>query len=165
MQNITRNMQKKYVKKYANPFSICRILTGVYSAYFAYIYIYTPHFADVVTVPTLTNESTIRDLRARARHSPGNPQWYCTPWAHGVVLPQRRLRYPAPISKLRGYYIILFLFGSIIRIRTLLKHIMTLLLFHLFHLQFLDYYVILYQFPEISYYINYITSIISIIFI
>ncbi len=39
------------------------------------------------------------------------------------------------------------------------------LLFHLFHLQFLDYYVILYQFPEISYYINYITSIISIIFI
>jgi hypothetical protein len=35
---------KKYVKKYANPFSICRILTGLYSAYFAYIY--TPHFAD-----------------------------------------------------------------------------------------------------------------------
>ena len=47
----------------------------------------------LVTVPTLTNESSIRDLWARARHSPGNPQWYCTPWAHGV-LPQR-LRYPA----------------------------------------------------------------------
>ncbi len=65
---------------------------------------------------------------------------------------------------LRGYYIALFLFGSIIRTKTLLKHIMTLL-FYLFHLQFLDYYVILYQFPEISYNINYITSIISIIFI
>ncbi len=62
MQNITRNMQticriwhkickiicricKKYVKKYANPFWICRIVTSRYSAYFAYIY--TPHFADV----------------------------------------------------------------------------------------------------------------------
>ncbi len=61
MQNITRNMQticriwnkickiicricKKYVKKYANPFWICRIVTSRYSAYFAYIY--TPHFAD-----------------------------------------------------------------------------------------------------------------------
>jgi hypothetical protein len=39
------------------------------------------------------------------------------------------------------------------------------LLFHLFHLEFLDYYVILFHLPEISYYINYITSIISIIFI
>jgi hypothetical protein len=39
------------------------------------------------------------------------------------------------ISKPRGYYIILYCFGCIIRIKTLLKHIMTLL-FHLFHLQF-----------------------------
>ena len=31
-----------------------------------------------VTVPTLTNDSTIRDLRARGRHSPGNPQWNST---------------------------------------------------------------------------------------
>ncbi len=35
---------KKKLKKYANPFSICRILTGLYSAYFAYIY--SPYFAD-----------------------------------------------------------------------------------------------------------------------
>jgi hypothetical protein len=39
------------------------------------------------------------------------------------------------------------------------------LLFHLCHLQFLDYYVILCQLenPEISYYFNYVSSIISII--
>jgi hypothetical protein len=65
MQNMTRNMQaicriwqkickiicricKKYVKNYATPFSICRIVTGSYSAYFAYIY--TPHFADDASV-------------------------------------------------------------------------------------------------------------------
>ena len=36
-------------------------------------------------------------------------------------------------------------------------------LFHLFHLQFLDYYVILCHFPEISYYFNYVSCIISII--
>jgi hypothetical protein len=43
MQNNMQNMQK-ICQKYANPFSICRILTCLYSAYFAYKY--TPHFAD-----------------------------------------------------------------------------------------------------------------------
>ncbi len=36
---------KKYVKKYANPFGVCRIATGLYSAYLSCIC--TPHFADV----------------------------------------------------------------------------------------------------------------------
>jgi hypothetical protein len=87
------------------------------------------------------------------------------PLCHRLSTPGRVWRqWHGDISKLRGYYIILYFFCSIIRIKTLLKHIMTLL-YHLFQLQFLDYYVILFHLPEISYYINYITSIISIIFI
>jgi hypothetical protein len=46
MQNNMQNMQKICQKIYATPFSICRIVTGSYSAYFAYIY--TPHFADAL---------------------------------------------------------------------------------------------------------------------
>ncbi len=40
---------KKYVKKYANPFAICRILPGLYSAYLSYTC--TPHFAEVTGSP------------------------------------------------------------------------------------------------------------------
>ena len=66
------------------------------------------------------------------------------------------------ISKLGGYYVILFQFSLIMHINSVLCHIMSVL-FHLFHLQFLDYYVILCHFPEISYYFNYVSCIISII--
>jgi hypothetical protein len=38
-----------------------------------------------LAVPTLTDDSTIWDLRARARFSPGNPPWHCTLWAHGTA--------------------------------------------------------------------------------
>jgi hypothetical protein len=68
------------------------------------------------------------------------------------------------ISKLGGYYIRLKRLSCIIHIKTLLKHIKTLL-YQLKLLQFFDYYIILYHMSEINYYINYITSIISIIFI
>ena len=67
------------------------------------------------------------------------------------------------ISKLGGYYVILFQFSLIIPINSVLCHIMSLL-FHLCHLQFLDYYVILCHVSEINYYINYVTTIMSIIF-
>jgi hypothetical protein len=67
------------------------------------------------------------------------------------------------ISKLGGYYIRLKHLSCIIHIKTLLKHIKTLL-YQLKLLQFFDYYIILYHMSEINYYINYITSIISIIF-
>ncbi len=52
MQNMPKNMLnicricKKYVKKYANLFGICRIVTCSYSAYLSYIC--TTHFADVL---------------------------------------------------------------------------------------------------------------------
>ena len=68
------------------------------------------------------------------------------------------------ISKLGGYYIRLNYLSCIIPIKTVLKHIKTLL-YQLFLLQFFDYYIILYHMSEISYYITYITTIISIIFI
>ena len=68
------------------------------------------------------------------------------------------------ISKLGGYYIRLKHLSCIIHIKTLLKHIKTLI-YQLKLLQFFDYYIILYHMYEINYYINYITSIISIIFI
>jgi hypothetical protein len=68
------------------------------------------------------------------------------------------------ISKPSCYYFRLFLFCSIIRIITLLKHIISQL-YQLFFLQFLDYYFILFQFLGNSYYINYFNTIISIIFI
>ena len=71
---------------------------------------------------------------------------------------------PCIISKLGGYYIRLKHLSCIIPIKTLLKHIKTLL-YQLKHLQFFDYYIILYHMSEINYYINYITTIISIIFI
>ncbi len=59
MQNITRNISK-YVEKYANPFSICRILTGLYYAYF--VFIYTPQFADEGQSPgsSLSNQPGIK---------------------------------------------------------------------------------------------------------
>ncbi len=63
----------------------------------------------------------------------------------------------------RCYYIRLYLLSPIIRIKTLLKHIKTLL-YQLLHSEFLDFYIILYHNPEIRYYIKYITPIISIIF-
>jgi hypothetical protein len=65
------------------------------------------------------------------------------------------------ISKLGHYHIRLYHLSLIIRIKTLLKHIKTLL-FQLLHLEFLTYYTILYHTREISNYINYINPIISI---
>jgi len=67
------------------------------------------------------------------------------------------------ISKLGGYYVRLKHLSSIIHIMSLLCHIMSLLC-QLKHLQFLDYYVILCHVSEINYYINYVTTIMSIIF-
>ncbi len=60
------------VCKYANPFSICRILTGLYSAYFEYIY--TIHFADASAAQVKASESLRADvhklLRAQSLHRP-----------------------------------------------------------------------------------------------
>ena len=67
------------------------------------------------------------------------------------------------ISKLGGYYVRLKHLSSIIHIMSLLCHIMSLLC-QLKHLQFFDYYVILCHVSEINYYINYVTTIMSIIF-
>ena len=67
------------------------------------------------------------------------------------------------ISKLGGYYVRLKHLSCIIHIMSLLCHIMSLLC-QLKHLQFFDYYVILCHVSKINYYINYVTSIMSIIF-
>ena len=68
------------------------------------------------------------------------------------------------ISKLGGYYVRLKHLSSIIHIMSLLCHIMSLLC-QLKHLQFFDYYVILCHVSEINYYINYVTTIMSIFFL
>jgi hypothetical protein len=57
------------------------------------------------------------------------------------------------ISKPGCYYIRFYLLSLIIRIKTLLKHVKTLL-YQLLHSEFLDYYIILYHTAEISYYIT-----------
>ncbi len=67
------------------------------------------------------------------------------------------------ISKLGGYYVRLKHFSPIIHIKTLLCQIKTLL-YQLKLLQFFDYYVILCHMSEINYYVNYITTIMSIFF-
>ena len=76
----------------------------------------------------------------------------------------KKLKRPtAAISKLGSYYVRLKHLSSIIHIMSLLCHIMSLLC-QLKHLQFFDYYVILCHVSEINYYINYVTTIMSIIF-
>ena len=68
------------------------------------------------------------------------------------------------ISNVGGYYVRLKHLSFIIHIMSLLCHIMSLLC-QLKHLQFFDYYVILCHVSEINYYINYVTTIMSIIFL
>jgi hypothetical protein len=84
--------------------------------------------------------------------------WLPNVWNHHARKSQ------SSISKPGCYYIRSCLLSPIMRIKTLLKHIKTPF-YQLLHSEFLDYYIMLYHTPEISYYINHITPIISIIFI